>query len=154
MLVVGEGAGHNDGDEECLGKEPSQLLSVQASGGRLLQELSMSKEASDGHPLQELSTSKETSGGRPLQELSMSKETSGGRPLQELSMSKETSGGRPLQEVWMSKEMSGGRPLQLLLNQETTPWMNPAQIPQIERSPSRPESQQRLAGQQIKFLHF
>ena len=97
MLVVGEGAGHNDGDEECLGKEPSQLLLVQAGGGR------------------------------PLQELSMSKETSGGRPLQELSMSKETSGGHPLQELSMSK---------------------------IERSPSRPESQQRLAGEQIKFSHF
>ena len=112
MLVVGEGAGHTDGDEECLGKEPSQLLSIQASGGR------------------------------PLQELSMSKETSGGRPLQELS----------------SKEASDGRPFQLLLNQEATPWMNPtqipAQIPQIERSPSRPESQQRLAGEQIKFSRF
>ena len=91
MLVVGEGAGHN---EECLGREPSQLLSVQASGD---------------HPLQELS---------------------------------------------MSKETSGGRPLQVLLNQEATPWINLAQIPLIERSPSRPEFQQRVAGEQIKFSHF
>ena len=96
VLVVGEGAGCCTDDEENLGKEPSQVLSVQASSGCPLQELSMAKEASSGRPLQELSMAKEASSGCPLQELSMAKEVSSGRPLQELLMAKETSSGRPL----------------------------------------------------------
>ena len=89
VLVVGGGAGCYTDDEENQGKEPSQVLLVQASSGCPLQELSMTKEASSGCPLQELSMTKEASCGRPLQELSMTKEASSSRPLQELSISKE-----------------------------------------------------------------
>ena len=113
----------------------------------------MTKEVIGGCPLKELAT-KEVSGGCPLQEPSMTMETSGGCSLQRLQMTKEASGGRPLQEQSVTKEVSSGCPLQLWLNQEATPWINPAQIPLMERSPSQPESQQRLAGEQIKFSHF
>ena len=97
-LVVGERADCYTDYEENLGKEPSQVLLVQASSGCPLQELSMTKEASSGCPLQELTMTKEASGGRPLQELTMTKEASSSHPLQELSMTKEASGGRPLQD--------------------------------------------------------
>ena len=85
----------------------------------------------------------------PSPRLSMTKEASSGRPLQELSMTKEASGDRPLQELSITKDASSGRPLQQWLNQEATPWINPAQNPLLERSPSRLESQQRLTGEQI-----
>ena len=153
VLVVSEGAGCCT-DEENLGKEPSQVLSVQASSGCPLQELSMAKEASSGRPLQEVSMSKETSSDRPLQELSITKDTSNGRPLQEVSMSKEASSDRLLQELSITKDTNSGRPLQQWLNQEATPWINPAQNPLLERSPSRLESQQRLTGEQINISHF
>ena len=71
VLVVGGGAGCYTDDEENQGKEPSQVLLVQASSGCPLQELSMTKEASSGCPLQELLIIKEASGGCPLQELSI-----------------------------------------------------------------------------------
>ena len=89
VLVVGEGAGCYTDDEENLGKEPSQVSSVQVSSGCPLQELSMTKEVSSGSPLQELSMTKEASSGHPLQEVSMSKEASSDRPLQELSITKD-----------------------------------------------------------------
>ena len=82
VLAVGERAGCYTDDEENLGKEPSQVLSVQASSGCPLQELSMTKEASGSRPLQELSMTKEASSSHPLQELSMTKEAIRGHPLQ------------------------------------------------------------------------
>ena len=83
VLVVGERAGCYTDYEENLGKEPSQVLLVQASSSHPLQELSMTKEASSGCPLQELTMTKEASSSHPLQELSMTKEASGSRPLQD-----------------------------------------------------------------------
>ena len=61
-------------------------------------------------------------------------------PLQELSITKEASSGCPLQELLITKDVSSGRPLQQWLNQEASPWINPAQNPLLERSPSRLES--------------
>ena len=134
-LVVGEGASHFACDERSLGREPSQGLSIQASSCCPLQELLI----------------KEVSGGRPLQELSNDSENKWWLPPVN---AKEVSGGRPLQELSVTMEVSSGCPLQLWLNQEATPWINPSQIPLMERSPSQPESQQRLAGEHIKFSHF
>ena len=71
----------------------------------------------------------------------------GREPSQELSV--QVSSGCPLHKLSMTKETSGECPLHLWLNQEAAPWINPAQIPLMERSHSLLESQQRLAGEQI-----
>ena len=145
------------GYEGSLGREPSQVLSVQVNSGRSKYYRSprkpvvvaLSKKCRWPRKPVVVTLSKKCPWPWKPVVVALSKNCwwprkpvwqlprkSSGTPLRELSITKDTSSGRSHKELLMAKDASSGRPLQLWLNQEATPWIHPAQIPLVERTPS------------------